>query len=288
MNPRLQPPMVRALLLTAALGLAGIGAWQVHVARGEAQRAKAVLAGLRAEAAQLARMQPAPDAAGTELLATAVAAAESDHAAARLALSGSAAGPLLAPPPAQPVDAWFALTAQADALRARAARAGVTVSPGEGFAFASYARGGPSAAEIPLVHRQRVIVQHLVESLLEARPHALLAVQRERPAGGLEGDLADFFSFDPRLALRRPGLVEGTAFRLEFTGQTATLRAFLQDLGAFRLPVIVRGIEVTPLPPAPPARTAGTGPVPVPIVQPGLSRFAVTVEHVAVLARVSP
>lgn len=281
---RLDPPLTRTLLLATALGVAAVGAWQWHAAREAARRAQARLAALEAEAAFLWRSEPAPDVAGTAALAAAVAAAESDYEAARRALAGTGAGPLLAPPPAQPVDAWFALTAQADALRARAARAGVTLKPGEGFGFVSYVRGGPPAAEIPQVHRQRVVVQHLVESLMEARPQALLAVQRERPAGSAEGDPADFFAFDPRLALRRPGLVDGTAFRLEFTGQTATLRAFLQDLGSFRLPVIVRGIEVTPLPPAPGARQPApeSGPIPVPVVQPGLSRFAVTVEQVSV------
>jgi len=281
---RLRPPPVRLLLLVTSLVLGAAGAWQWHAARQAAWRARAQLDGLRAEAARLARSEPSVDDAGSAALAAALAAAESEYQAVRRSLSGTAADALLGPPPAQPVDAWFALTAQADALRARAARAGVALRAEEGFGFVSYTRGGPPAAEIARVHRQRVVVQHLVESLLEARPQALLAVQRERLDGSPEGDPADFFAFDPRLALRHSGLVDGTAFRLEFTGQTATLRAFLQDLGSFRLPVVVRGVEVTPLPPTPATRTpAGdTGPVPVPIVQPGLSRFAVTVEQVSV------
>ena len=43
-----------------------------------------------------------------------------------------------------------------------------------------------------------------------------------------------------------PGFVDTEAFRFVFTGQTAALRAFLNRLASFELPVLVREVEVEP------------------------------------------
>jgi hypothetical protein len=56
----------------------------------------------------------------------------------------------------------------------------------------------------------------------------------------------DLFDLDPRLAAPNPDLVSVSAFRLVFTGQTASLRALLNQLATFELPVIVRTVEVDP------------------------------------------
>jgi hypothetical protein len=149
-------------------------------------------------------------------------------------------------------------------------------------------------------------VQYLVEALIEARPQSLLAVQRERPltaaqrmernqlstTGALPpaapaargGQAEDFLELDPALSLRMPGRVDSDAFRLEFTGQTAALRTFLNTLAAFKLPVIVRSVEVEPVAtgaaPVGPAGASGPSGAPVPLVAQNSSRFAVTVEYV--------
>jgi hypothetical protein len=70
------------------------------------------------------------------------------------------------------------------------------------------------------------------------------------------------------------------AFRLTFTGHSATLRRFLDRLAACDLLVVVRSIEVEPVVSNPAPRKAPPG-GPVPLGQavgPAWSRFAVTVE----------
>ena len=46
--------------------------------------------------------------------------------------------------------------------------------------------------------------------------------------------------------MRAPGFLDSTAFRLVFVGQTSALRAFLNRIGSFELPVLVREVEVEP------------------------------------------
>src|SRR5581483_9138980 len=104
---------------------------------------------------------------------------------------------------------------------------------------------------------------------------ALLAVKRERPltkkerddraaaaAAAANGspppeptadapavaseDSPDYFVLDARNSVRAPGFLDSTAFRVTFVGQTAALRAFLNRLASFELPVLVREVEVEP------------------------------------------
>jgi hypothetical protein len=76
--------------------------------------------------------------------------------------------------------------------------------------------------------------------------------------------------------------VESEVFRLEFSGQTPALRAFLGSLATLPLPVVVRRVEVEPL--ADEAATAAVAPdAPVPLVPQNLSKFAVVVECVELL-----
>jgi hypothetical protein len=183
-----------------------------------------------------------------------------------------------------------------------------------------------------------------MEALIEARPRAILAVKRERPLTKAEREARDaalaavaagqpapeapdaseegpdYFVIDPRDTARVPGYVDATAFRITFTGQTTALRAFLNRLASFELPVLVRQVEVdvatseeaanqapieeAPAPDQPAAAApatppsivlsadapAPTAPKPAPpkprvstaspIVTKPLSKFTVTVEHI--------
>jgi hypothetical protein len=102
--------------------------------------------------------------------------------------------------------------------------------------------------------------------------------------------------------------VEVSGFRLIFTGQTAALRALLNQLASFELPIIVRSVEVEPAagedivaapaedaaaapsqPAAPAVSIVLSAPVakaakPVatiaPLVAKSISKFTVTVEYV--------
>jgi len=297
-------PLLGSVLLLLAAVLAVEGRlWLLY--RQQSLRALAALEQKKQDRDWLARQSPALSAENEQAIARDLANTRQVLAALRLALQGKD-GNTPASPPAKAIDLYFDLAAFVEKTRALAAHATVQIKPDERFGFASHANEGPEADLVPAVFRQRVIAQYLVEALLEARPRALLAVQRERPltaaaraqrnqpptpgtpaaalpaaAGGVP---ADFFEFDPALSVRVPGRVDGDAFRLEFTGQTTTLRTFLNTLASFKLPVVVRSVEVAPLAgeelPADPAAPLPVTGAPVPLVSQNLSKFAVVVEYV--------
>ncbi len=301
-------PLFTLVLVASAAAVVAQG-WLLAGAMGEARRAENLLAQRRQERDWLAAQSPALSAANAAALEEDVAAAEKNLAALRTALAGRRrARP---EPPARPLDAYFALAAYTDRMRALAARQQVRVRADEAFGFASHTNEGPEPDLLARVHLQAVVLEHLVATLLEARPRALLGVQRERPvpesrrtvrlapAAAAEtaepparpgGVPADFFSPDEQLRLRRPGLVDTEAFRLEFTGQTQTLRAFLNEVAAFQLPVIVRSVEVEPAlaDDAPVSDAAPSPDAPVPVVRDNFSKFAVVLEFVEVLPAAPP
>jgi len=177
--------------------------------------------------------------------------------------------------PAARTDAYFDLATFVEKTRELAKTREVDLRPEAArFGFSIYANEGPEFDRIPAVFHQRQIAQYLIESLLDAKPRALLAVQREpaltkkekedRDAAALAAansaappppdaapppavpDGPDFFVIDPRASARVAGYLDATAFRLVFTGQTTALRAFLNRLASFELPVLVREVEVEP------------------------------------------
>lgn len=193
--------------------------------------------------------------------------------------------------PAARTDAYFDLATFVEKMRELAKKHDVEIRPEAArFGFSTFANEGPDSEHIEPVFRQRLIAQYLVESLLEARPRALLMVKREPPitrkereerdaalaaalAAGTPADPAsagpdlvppegsDYFLLDPRGSARVPGFVDATAFRLVFTGQTAALRQFLNRLAGFELPVLVREVEVEPATAEESASGAGEEPV---------------------------
>jgi hypothetical protein len=171
--------------------------------------------------------------------------------------------------PAARTDSYFDLATYVEKLRELAANHEVEIrTEAARFGFAAYANEGPLQDHIEPVFRQRLVAQYLLESLLEARPRALLAVKREptlskadREAratalanGEVPPDLTadagsespDYFVIDPRVTARAPGYIDTIPFRIVFTGQTAALRSFLNRLASFELPILVREVEVQP------------------------------------------
>lgn len=244
--------------------------------------------------------------------------------------------------PAARTDAYFDLATFVEKTREFARKHEVDVRPeASRFGFRAYANEGPELDRIASVFHQRLVAQYIIEALIEAHPRAILAVQREHAlskseretrdaaiaaavASGAPVDLTadaaasgasegpDFFVIDPRVSARAPGYIDTTAFRVTFVGQTSSLRAFLNRLAGFELPVLVREVEVdtasaedttpTPVqpddsaaaeqiaaasvvlaadPPAPkaaPKKTVAKPPVTPPIVAKPFSKFIVTVE----------
>jgi hypothetical protein len=166
--------------------------------------------------------------------------------------------------PAARTDAYFDLATFVEKTRALARKNEVNVRPeANRFGFAAFANEGPLHDHIEPVFRQRQMIQYLVETLIEARPRSLIAVKREptvskadrdaRTAAIANGETPvepevvegpDYFTIDPRVTARMPGFIDTMAFRLVFTGQTAALRTFLNQLASFQLPVLVREVEV--------------------------------------------
>jgi hypothetical protein len=114
----------------------------------------------------------------------------------------------------------------------------------------------------------------------------------------------DLFTIDSRTSSRVPNFVNASAYRLTFRGNTLALRALLNELARFELPVVVRSVEVSPLAagnavatsapaPAPtslasifgtaPAAGSASAGVKKPIVEQTDSRFSVTVEFVSLV-----
>jgi hypothetical protein len=284
---RLAPINLLTSVLILGLVLIAGEVWGLQQSRVAAGRAVAALEQKKQERDWLARQTPALNADNEAAIVADLAATNRLLVELRAALQGRDPTVFSTPAPAKPIDAYFALADFVEKLRIRAAQAQVVLKPDERFGFATHTNEGPVIGQLSAVHQQQLATRYLVETLLESRPLALLAVRRERPdAGGprVSGDRADdFFVLDPALSIRQPGQVGSVALRVEFTGQTAALRNFLNSLAAFRQPVVVRSVEVEPLAIAagsgatPPAAAAGS---PVPLVRPSLSKFAVTVEFV--------
>ncbi|MBI4622227.1 MAG: hypothetical protein HY736_03265 [Verrucomicrobia bacterium] len=249
--------------------------------------------------------------------------------------------------PAARTDAYFDLATFVEKTRELARKQEVEVRPEAArFGFGVFANEGPETEHIEPVFRQRLVAQYLIESLLEARPRALLQVKREpaltrkereerdvalaaaaaagTPADAVAGvapEGSDYFAMDPRVSARVPGYVDTTAFRIAFSGQTASLRAFLNRLASFELPVLVREVEVEPatadetaavqpaeeagaaeaLPAAPsvvlstasavakaaPKKAGARATTAAPIVAKPVSKFTVTVEYIELVLPVA-
>jgi hypothetical protein len=294
-------PLFAALLLASAVACAVQG-WLIYTTRARVQRATVQLAAKRQERDWLASQNPALSAENSRAIAADVAAAEARLAELRTTLAGKAWLPTA---PARPIDAYFALASFTEKMRALAVKQQIALRAEEHFGFSTYANEGPEADLVPAVHRQRVVLQHLTETLFEAHPRSVVALLRERPLTDAQraarrantsesasasartaGQLADFFEPDARLRLTAPGLADGELYRVEFIGQTQALRAFLNAVAASPLPLFVRAVEVEPETAANNADAAAAPTAasnPVPLVLQNFSKFAVVVECVEVL-----
>ena len=318
-------PILSAVLLLMVAGV-GTEVWLLQKTRLDAQRAQFALEQKKQERDWLARQSPAPSVENQQAIEAELAAAQKTVAELRAALKGRDADWLTTPVPAKSIDAYFDIAAFVEKMRAQAARSQVAVKPDERFGFATHANEGPEPDLLPAVFRQRLVMQRLLDDLLAARPRALLSVQRERPltaaqrtarqsppaavAGANQnaaptqppaprkGDVpADFFEPDARLSLRQPDVIGAEAFRLEFTGQTPALRAFLNSLAIFKVPLIVRSVTVESLSVETPVSEASDAPepaasavttAPVPLVAQNLSKFTVVVEYVELISTPAP
>lgn len=290
-------PVFSAALIALGLLLLGEGGCLCERVQ-SARKAHAKLEQKRRELLAIFKTDPAPTAENAAQIETDLALATESLATIRAGLKSR--GPAIetlrhAPPPERPHDAFFDIAAFVEKMRADAVRHGVALNLEECFGFAEYTHAGPEQELIPAVFRERLIAQYLLETLFEARPQQLLALQRERPftkASRASGESAsvrsngdasrDYLEIDTRIYARVPGFVEAAAFRVTFVGQTVALRSWLNDLARFELPLVVRAVEIEP------AATLADDNVGVqgaagsvtPLVRRSMSRFTVTVEFI--------
>ena len=106
-------------------------------------------------------------------------------------------------------------------------------------------------ATIPLLDKQRQILEYLMNKLIEADPQSIKSVARELVEVDASADAkkaADAsktgFQISPEVSARVPGAVDTMAFKISFTGYTQSLRLFLNALSNFDMPIVVRSIEV--------------------------------------------
>lgn len=357
MNWYRKNPIFATVLTLCALLVVGEG-WLIFDQVMASRDADRKLVNKQAELVAMRDLTPVP----SRQVATAI---EGDLARAQKAVTvmqaelkghGPAAEQLAAAkPPTARTEAYFDLATLVEKTRELAKKNDVEIRPEAArLGFSLYANEGPKEDRIPAVFHQRQVIQYVVDALIEARPLAIMAVQRERalnksekaaalaalaaaaaaatgvqppeppPDAGTgspaEPDSPDLFEIDPRVTARSPGFIDTTPVKLVFVGQTAALRAFLNKLAAFDLPILVREVEVDrattedvtatsvitedapPVEEAPAASLVITAPpkVPVkdaasprpsssqPIVPKPLSKFTVTVEYIDLVAPASP
>ena len=267
-------PVFSSLLIVICVVVAG-EAWICYNRFEVAKKSAAGLRAKRTELASLEAVRPFPSeeskaAVEADLRRTQVAL---DTMRAQLKGRGPAAEQLRNTKiPAEPTDMFFDLATFIEKTREKAQQGAVKIKADERFGFATYANAGPERDLIPQVFLQRQIAQYLIEALIDAHPSELVSLQRERPLTKAQRDLlgtgqslppvsrssapggeSDLFEIDPRITARVPGFVVATSFRLNFIGDTGALRAFLNKLATFELPLVVRSVEV-----APATATAGT------------------------------
>ena len=168
--------------------------------------------------------------------------------------------------PGSPTDAYFDIANFVERVRAQARGASVLIAADNRFGFSAYASTGPVRDLIAPVFQQRQYAEYLIGALLGSKypPKEFVSLQREHPltpdqkrqldeaiAAGQTPPSAndtvgsgDYFVIDPRTSARVADRVETVPFRLTFVGLTASLRAFLNELASFKLPFVVRSVEV--------------------------------------------
>ncbi len=290
-----QHPLFLSVLLVSALVLAG-GAFLAYQAHQGLEAARKKLRATENRVASARSLSPAPTPESVALaeanLAELLATLER-----QIAMASGSLEDIRQVVPESPNQMYFDLEGFAAELRLAAAsvrplfgegdpaaRMAVPANFGEyAFGFSRFLTGvgggnPPPRELIPVVHRQKEIVNFLVLRLFEARPLAFLGVKVEsaesvlarrsappqapavtpatpgvgggRPVGsrGAAPVAArpDEFVVGGQ-SLRVPGAVETLGFSISFRGYTQNLATFLREIEAARLPLVVRSVSVAPV-----------------------------------------
>ena len=190
----------------------------------------------------MSQVSPSPSEAVARSVKADVAAYEGEVLCLEAALSGGAIAKELDEEavPRERTDAYFDLVSYTERLRTMARRHAVQIEMEESFGFSEYAKEGPAKKLIGKVFRERQILERALSLLLMSSPARLTLVERSA------GSDSEEWEEQTRLSLAVDGVVKTDFVRVEFSGETANLRSWLNRLGQSRLPVSVRSIEVAP------------------------------------------
>lgn len=232
-----------ALLLVGS----GFNAWRYFSVSSAAAAARASYEERRAQLESLQRQAPYPNQDNVAAVRAAAGQANDIYQRMTQVVTVSDVQMLGEDVPTSRTEAFFQLARWIEETRQRVTAAGWTVAPTERFAFGQFNNEGPDVASIPVVWRQRQIIDALLSALIKAAPQEFRGIRREQVSGGNAGGAAggDFFTIAPSISARRPGAINTLAFQVSFTGQTSTLRSFLNTLAVSPLPLLVRSVEVT-------------------------------------------
>ncbi len=190
----------------------------------------------------MSQVTPAPIEAVARKVEAEVAAYEGKVLRLETMLSGGALAKQMSEEavPEERTDAYFNLVSYTERLRTLARLHAVQIEPEEYFGFSEYAKEGPPKKQIGKVFRERQILERVLSMLLMSNPARLALVERTA------GDDTNEWEEQARLSLAVDGVVKTDFVRVEFSGETASLRSWLNRLGQSGLPVSVRTIEVAP------------------------------------------
>ena len=251
---KIQPQQL-ATILVVVFSILGVASWSWGQYTG-AEKSARILQIKQREWEAMRQTNPAPVAEVAIELNRRSEQAESALRAIRRSLGGATVDPVRSEPaPEQRADAFFAIAQFVEAQRKQAEKAGVKIPEGTSFGFSDYTNSGPETELIGLVHRQRLVLNRLLDSIWKARPVSLTRIQREVPQvpgqesnlvrrGGRQNDYLDTASLRK---LRREGVVDTLTFRIGFVGKTSTLRRYLRHLAESDVALVVRGLEVEPV-----------------------------------------
>ena len=105
--------------------------------------------------------------------------------------------------------------------------------------------------EIAMLDKQRDILDFLIGELYATHPKAILSVKRQSAKKGVNNDFGEYygdssiFEIGSSVTSKVEGAIDTIPFEISFSGKTNTLRDFLNRLVEFKLPIVVRSINVS-------------------------------------------
>ena len=103
-----------------------------------------------------------------------------------------------------------------------------------------------SVEEIAYLNNQRQVLEFILSKLFASAPSSIESIARQAFPGNLDGAKSDssIFTIGDAVTAAREGAIETLAFKVAFTGDTASLRTFLSELNQFEYPIVVRSVDV--------------------------------------------